>query len=88
MIRLRVSRCLGPTITPLAGRLILNRYTQSEEYAADRHGAQILQRAGYPREIMANTLSWLMQVEGGGSGGFFATHPATTERIEALRRMR
>jgi Zn-dependent protease with chaperone function len=75
-------------ITPLAGQLILNRYTQREEYAADRHGAEILQRAGYPREIMADTLTWLMQVEGEGSGGFFATHPATAERIQALRNQR
>jgi Zn-dependent protease with chaperone function len=29
-----------------------------------------------------------MQTEGGSSGGFFATHPATTDRIEALRRMK
>jgi putative metalloprotease len=75
-------------ITPIAGQLILSRYTQKEEYDADRHGAEILQRVGLPREIMANTLQWLMQVEGGSKGGFFATHPATTERIEALRRMR
>jgi metalloprotease len=75
-------------IAPLAGQLILNRYTQTEEYAADRHGAEILQRAGYPRELMANTLTWLIQVEGAGKGGFFATHPATNERIEALRRPR
>jgi putative metalloprotease len=73
-------------ITPLAGQLILNRYTQTEEYAADRRGAEILQRAGFSPEIMASTLSWLMQVEGASKGGFFATHPATTERIEALRR--
>jgi len=75
-------------ITPLAGKLILNRYTQTEEYAADRHGAEILQRAGYPRALMADTLAWLMQAEGGGSGGFFTTHPATSERIEALRKLR
>jgi Zn-dependent protease with chaperone function len=75
-------------ITPLAGQLIVNRYTQKEEYAADRHGAEILQRAGFPREIMAETLTWLTQVEGAGKGGFFATHPATAERIEALRRIR
>jgi putative metalloprotease len=77
-------------ITPLASQVILNRYTQREEYAADRHGAEILQRAGYPgTEIMASTLTWLMQTEGGSSGGgFFATHPATTDRIEALRRVK
>jgi putative metalloprotease len=75
-------------ITPLAGQLVLNRYTQSEEYAADRHGVTILQRAGYPPEIMANTLAWLVQVEGASRGGFFATHPGSKERIEALRRLR
>ena len=70
------------------GQLIVNRYTQKEEYAADRHGAEILQRTGYRREIMAETLNWLMQVEGGSSGGFFATHPGTAERIQALRHLR
>jgi putative metalloprotease len=75
-------------ITPLAGQLILNRYTQKEEYAADRHGAEILKRAGLSPALMADTLTWLMQVEGGSQGGFFATHPATAERIEALRRMK
>ena len=35
-----------------------------------------------------STLNWLLQTEGGSSGGFFATHPATTDRIEALRQER
>jgi Zn-dependent protease with chaperone function len=76
-------------IAPIAGRLVINKYTQREEYAADQHGAEILQKAGLPgRQVMADTLSWLMQTEGGSSGGFFATHPATTDRIEALRGMK
>jgi putative metalloprotease len=73
-------------ITPIAGKAILSRYSQKEEYAADMHGAEILAKAGYPgREMMAQTLTWLMQTEGGSSGGFFATHPGTQERIQALR---
>jgi Zn-dependent protease with chaperone function len=72
-------------ITPIAGQLVLNTYTQTEEYAADRHGMQILRRAGLPPTVMADTLTWLVQTEGGSSGGFFATHPATADRIEALR---
>jgi metalloprotease len=76
-------------IAPIAGKLVLNKYTQREEYAADQHGAEILQKAGQPgREVMASTLDWLIKTEGGSSGGFFATHPATTDRIEALRRMK
>jgi Zn-dependent protease with chaperone function len=75
-------------IASIPGKLLMNRYTQSEEYAADHHGMEILQKAGMPREIMADTLTWLMQTEGGGSGGFFSTHPATNDRVEALRRAR
>ena len=75
-------------LTPVAGALIARKYSRSEEYAADRHGAAILQRAGLPREVMIDTLVWLQRTEGGSSGGFFATHPGTLERIEALRSAR
>jgi predicted Zn-dependent protease len=37
---------------------------------------------------MIDTLSWLMQTSGGSEGGFLATHPATGDRIEALRDLR
>jgi Zn-dependent protease with chaperone function len=72
-------------LAPIATQLVVNKYTQSEEYAADRHGAEILQKAGLPPTIMADTLTWLMQTEGSSGGGFFATHPATGDRIQALR---
>jgi len=76
-------------IAPIAGKLVINKYTQREEYAADQHGAEILQKAGMPgRDIMADTLTWLMQTEGGSSGGFFATHPGTADRIQAVQNMK
>lgn len=74
-------------VTPIAGQLIARGYTRSEEYAADRHGVELLRRAGYPKEVMINTLAWIEQTEGKGNrgGGFFSTHPATGDRIHALR---
>jgi predicted Zn-dependent protease len=75
-------------IAAIPGKLVMNKYTQSEEYAADRHGMDILQKAGLPPTIMADTLTWLQRTEGSSSGGFFSTHPATGDRIEALRRPR
>jgi predicted Zn-dependent protease len=72
-------------LTPIAGGLIAQAYSRNEEYAADRHGVDILKRAGYPAETMVATLRWLAQTEGTAGGGFFATHPATADRIEALR---
>jgi metalloprotease len=74
-------------ITPLAGQLVTSQYSRSEEYAADAHGVVLLRRAGYPKEMMIDTLTWLLQVSGPGSGGFFATHPGTAERIDAVRKM-
>ena len=75
-------------IAPIAGQLVMNKYTQREEYQADAHGVQILEKAGRPgRDIMAGTLTWLMQTEGTSGGGFFATHPATADRIQAVKRL-
>ena len=67
--------------------------THAELYAAcleqctwaDAHGVDILRRAGYDgKQVMANTLSWLLQTSG-PSGGFLATHPATEDRIQRVR---
>ncbi|MGZ8494555.1 MAG: M48 family metallopeptidase [Candidatus Binatia bacterium] len=75
-------------VTPIAGALIANSYSRSEELEADRHGVEILRRAGYSKEVMIDTLTWLTKTAGGdsrGGGGFLSTHPATEERIAALR---
>jgi Zn-dependent protease with chaperone function len=74
-------------VTPIAGALISRSYSRQEEYEADRHGVQILQRVGYPKELMISTLAWLKETEGSSGGGFFATHPETGDRIEALKKM-
>jgi predicted Zn-dependent protease len=73
-------------LTPIAGELIARSYSRKEEYEADKHGAEILQRAGYSKDVMINTLTWLTETEGAGGGGFFATHPATGDRIDALKK--
>jgi len=77
----------GAELVPLAGDLLIARpYSRDAEYAADRHGAELLQRTGRDgKRIMAATLTWLMQAEGAGAGGFFATHPATDDRIQRVQ---
>jgi predicted Zn-dependent protease len=77
----------GAGLVPLAGDLLIARpYSRDAEYAADRHGAELLQLTGRDgKRIMATTLTWLMQAEGAGGGGFFATHPSTDDRIERVQ---
>jgi predicted Zn-dependent protease len=72
---------------PVAGGLIASRYSRPQEYEADRHAVTILRRAGYGPQAMVRALEWIMRVEGDRGGGFFSTHPATRERIAALRRL-
>ena len=75
------------SITPIAGALITSGYSRQEEYDADRHGVDLLRGAGYSKEVMINTLTWLLQTEGASGGGFLASHPGTQERIDALRKL-
>ena len=72
-------------VVPIAGEIVARKYSRDEEFAADRHGVELLERAGYRKELMIDGLTWLMQVSGDSGGGFFSTHPGTVERIAALR---
>lgn len=76
-------------VAPIAGALIQSKYSRSEEYQADSHGVELLQRIGRNKDVMINTLTWLMSTEGdgGSGGGFLSTHPATGDRIEVLRKL-
>jgi predicted Zn-dependent protease len=73
-------------LAPLAGTLIARTFGRSEEYAADRHAIEILQRAGLRKEIMIDTLDWIRRAGGDRGGGFLSTHPALDDRIAELRR--
>lgn len=75
-------------LTPIAGTLVARRHSRSEELAADRHGVEILRRAGYSKEVLINALSWVTRTSGsGGNSSFLSTHPATADRIAALKKL-
>jgi predicted Zn-dependent protease len=74
-------------ITPIAGALVTSSYSRTEEYAADRPGMEILTRAGFSKNVMIDTLTWLVQTEGASSGGILASHPGTQDRIDALKKL-
>lgn len=75
-------------LTPIAGTLISNNYTRPLELQADRHAVTLLQRAGYSKRTMVDTLAWLMRRNGDSGGGVLSSHPATSERIQALQSLR
>jgi len=75
-------------ITPIAGTLLAHNYSRPQEYEADRHAVKILQRSGYSKDILIDTLTWLKQTNGDTGGGILSTHPAISDRIRALQAVR
>ena len=74
-------------VAPIAGELVARGYGRSEEYAADKHGVEILRRAGYDKTTMLDALTWIRRSAGDGGGGFLSTHPALDDRIATIQRM-
>ncbi|HLN86323.1 MAG TPA: M48 family metallopeptidase [Candidatus Limnocylindrales bacterium] len=75
-------------IAPIAGELVARGYGRSEEYAADKHGVEILRRAGYDKDTMLDALSWIRRASGDSGGGFLSTHPGLDDRIATIQRLR
>jgi Zn-dependent protease with chaperone function len=75
-------------VTPVVGALVDRAYSRRHEYEADTHGAELLRRIGRDKDVMIEALTWLKGRSGAQvAGGFFSTHPATGDRIEALRQL-
>jgi len=74
-------------LAPIAGELVARGYGRTEEYAADRHGVDILRRAGYSKETMLDALTWVRSVAGSGGGGFLSTYPGIYDRITTIERL-
>jgi predicted Zn-dependent protease len=74
-------------VTPIAGTLVARSHSRSEELSADRHAVDILRRAGHSKAVLINALSWVTRTSGDGGGGFLSTHPATADRIDALKQL-
>jgi len=63
--------------------LVVNGYSRQAEESADRAAVSTLSRAGYNPAALAAILGRL-QSKGGG-GGFFRSHPLTSQRVEAVK---
>ena len=78
---------LAGAVAPIAGQLAVRTYGRNEEFNADKHGVDILRRAGYSKEVMVNSLSWLRGISGDKGGGFLSTHPALDDRIATIQHL-
>ncbi|NUM53319.1 MAG: M48 family metalloprotease [Candidatus Hydrogenedentes bacterium] len=89
---------LGPSspqrqraLAQLATNAVAMHFSRDQEHESDRIGMDILFRAGYKPEAMVDFMRKMAQYEQENGGGrqprflqFFASHPATTDRIANL----
>jgi predicted Zn-dependent protease len=65
--------------------MVVKGYSRDTEFEADRVGLQIMAKAGYDPKAFIALLENLAKKQGGGKGGFSATHPSPTDRIAKLK---
>ncbi len=86
MVLLKELAAESPALSLIEGPLITLNFNRSEENQADHQSVAILERAGYPREIIIEALMWMAK-RSTGAGNFVSSHPNIGERIKTLQAM-
>lgn len=74
----------GGSIDDIVDGALVKGYSKDTEFEADRVGLAITARAGYDPGAFVRYLETLEHHQDTGSGGFYATHPAASERVAKL----
>jgi len=64
-------------------QFITAQFSQADELAADLYGINFLKKHGYNPQAMVTAFQ-KMQADGGDNASLFASHPATSKRIERM----
>ncbi|MCX8027976.1 MAG: M48 family metalloprotease [Thermodesulfovibrionales bacterium] len=63
--------------------IVVNGYSQQQEFSADERAVEFLRRAGYNPSALHDVISTL-NLQGAAGGGIMKTHPSSSERLERL----
>ena len=82
---------LSKSLISMANTVVSNRYSQSQEYEADRGGIFLMAAAGYDPYSSIDALADLQKLGGKDMSGFLnsllSTHPITKDRIERAKKI-
>jgi predicted Zn-dependent protease len=70
-------------VRDMVSALIVNGYTQEQEFQADIYAVKLLALAGYSPASILDALGILQRTA--GTGGFYNTHPSPAPRINNIR---
>ena len=81
---------VGMWIANMLTTLLAARLSRNDEYEADAYAAALLTKAGIgiaPQISLFEKLDYLSKTGGTGAPAWLLSHPKTSERIGALRRL-
>ncbi len=64
--------------------IVLNGYSQQQEFAADEKALSYLKKAGYAPGALVDFITSVNMQGGASQGGIMKTHPSSAERLERL----
>jgi len=76
-----------PEVASIAANLAVSGYSREMERQADVLGTQLLAADQYAADGLYNLMSTLHEETGGTGAGWFASHPATDERLGYLKQL-
>jgi beta-barrel assembly-enhancing protease len=80
----QLNQLLEGIINDTLEAMFVKGYSRDTEFEADRLGVEIAARAGYDPAAMGRFLDNLARQQATSEGGFFATHPSTSDRQARL----
>ena len=73
------------SVTKIVDTLLINGYSQQQEFDADREAITLLLKTGYNPSALMDMLKILQQIQGFQRIGLFSTHPAPALRIANIQ---
>lgn len=79
-----ITGIFSESVSGVVDKLLTKGFDRRQEYEADLYAAELLQRAGYDPNALVRVLGILESHQTGEQGGWYATHPAPSDRISEI----
>lgn len=76
----------GDSVDDVVSSLVLNGFSQEQEFEADAYALELLNNAGYNPHSIVNMLKTLEQNQANHKRGFVKTHPEPKKRIKKIEK--
>ena len=82
----QIMSVFGDSVDDVVSSLVLNGFSQEQEFEADSYALELLNNAGYNPHSIVNMLKTLEQNQANHKRGFVKTHPEPKKKIKKIEK--